>query len=120
MVSNPMNKLKYTIFLTIFFFAFLSSAAMATPPKIEFFLVKYDGYDCLNRAKTALIKSGFKIKSGTYKGEDRVGVNGQFKGAVGCSTEVPTAVVFVVSGPNYKTAHKLARRMQKNFMFANR
>jgi hypothetical protein len=96
---------------------FLSSiTAMATPPKVEFYLTKYDGKNCLIRAERALKESGFTITSGTFVGEDRVGVNGNFKGAVGCSSEVPTSVVFLVSGSDYKTASQLARQIQRNFM----
>jgi hypothetical protein len=101
-------------------FVSATGAAIAAAPKVEFFLVEYDGYSCLSRAETALINSGFKMKGGTYKGEDRVGINGEFKGAVGCSTEVPNAVVFVVSGPNYETARTLARTIQRNFMISGR
>lgn len=110
--------MKHKTLLSILLFILLSNAAIAAPPKLEFYLTKYNGYDCLGRAVSALRQAGFRIKRGTYQSEDRVGVKGKFKGAVGCSSEVPTAVVFVVSGPYYKTARRLARQIQGNFMRA--
>lgn len=92
-----------------------SISVFASPPKLEFFLTKYDGNNCTSRAVAALSAAGFEIKKGTYQGEDRVGVFGNYKGAVGCSSEVKNSVVFVVSGPDYKKAHTLARSIQKNF-----
>lgn len=89
---------------------------MAKAPYVEFFLTQYDGKRCLQRAEYALKKSGFKMKGGTFQGEDRVGVKGDFKGAVGCSTEAPTSVVFVVSGPKYNEAKRLGRLLQKYFL----
>lgn len=89
--------------------------AHAVAPQIEFYLTQYDGKNCLERAGTALKASGFRLKSGTYVSEDRVGVYGEYKGAVGCSSEVENSVVFVVSGPDYGTASDLARAMQRNF-----
>ena len=105
--------LKKVLLLTMFL---LPKEAFAAPPKIEFFMSKYDGYNCLSRAEKALKKSGFKMKKGSFSGEDRVGYLGNYKGAIGCSSEVRTSVVFVVAGPNYKDARALARKMQRNFM----
>jgi len=108
--------MKYGILFGLLFSA--ATVVNAAAPKVEFFLTKYDGRNCLARAKIALQASGFKMSNGTYQGEDRVGITGNFKGAVGCSTEVPTSVVFVVSGPDYNTAKKLARKMKASFIAA--
>lgn len=97
-------------------FLLISSQAMAEAPKLELYLVQYDGINCLKRAEYSLKESGFKLSSGTYKGEDRVGVNGNYKGAVTCSTEAPTSVVFTVAGDEYPKAKELARKLQYNFM----
>ncbi|WGZ93386.1 MAG: hypothetical protein QJT81_16455 [Candidatus Thiothrix putei] len=43
-------------------------------------------------------------------------VNGNYKGAVTCSTEAPTSVVFTVAGDEYPKAKELARKLQHNFM----
>lgn len=105
--------MKKTAFL---FLVLISSAAFAKPPMVEFFLTVYNGKNCIERAEYALKKSGFKSKGGTFSGEDRVGFQNDYKGAVGCSSEALTSVVFVVAGPSYPKAKKLARLLQKNFM----
>ena len=97
-------------------FSVFGSAVMAAPPMVEYFFVKYDGVDGLKRAEAAIQSAGFKLINGTYQGEDRVGVLGNYTAAIGCSTEYPTAVVFVVAGPDYKEAHKYARQMQDYFI----
>jgi hypothetical protein len=60
--------------------AILAGHANAAPPMTEFFLTKYDGKDCLARAASALTDVGFKATNGTFTGEDRVGVKGDYKG----------------------------------------
>jgi hypothetical protein len=97
-------------------FLLISSQAMAEAPKVEFFLTQYDGVNCLSRAENSLKQSGFEMTNGKYKGEDRVGVYGNYKGAIGCSTEIPTAVVFVVTGDEYNKIKDMARKLQYNFM----
>ncbi len=107
-------KIMTTLLLSCLFLA--ASAIVAEPPKVEFFLTRYDSKDCLNRAVKALGAAGFTLKKGTYQGEDRVGIQGEYTGAVGCSTEVPNAVVFVVSGPNYQQVKYMAQSIQSAFM----
>lgn len=92
------------------------SQATTEAPKIELYLVQYDGVNCLKRAEYSLKESGFTLSSGTYKAEDRVGIHGNYKGAVTCSSEAPTAVVFTVAGNEYSKARELARKLQYNFM----
>jgi hypothetical protein len=106
------NRIKILIVL----FSFLLSApALAEPPKVELYLTQYSGRDCLDRARAALRASGFIVTSGTYQGEDSVGAQGQYKGVVSCFTEVSGAVVFVVAGPSYEEAKRLAIKLQANF-----
>lgn len=101
--------------LTMLLLALLVSAtAFAKPPMMEFYWVKYGGGNCLELAGNALLKSGFKPKSGTFKGEDRVAVIGDYKGAVSCPKNMAAAFV-VVAGPNYKEANRLALQIKKNF-----
>ena len=110
--------MKRSIFLIIIF-AFLTigftTQSFAKNPMVEFFFVKFDGENGLKRAEVAIIKTGFKLVKGTYQGEDRVGVLGEYTAAVGLSTEYPTAVVFIVAGPDYQKCHKYGREIQTNF-----
>ena len=110
-----MKRIKFFSILLLFICA-CSSAALAKPPMVEFFFVKYDGIEGLKRAEAAIKATGFKLIQGTYQGEDRVGIRGDYTAAIGCSTEYPTAVVFVVAGPNYDEAKRLARELQRRFL----
>ena len=94
----------------------LPVSVMAAAPKVEYFLGQYEGKGCLDQAKTALIETGFTIKKGTYESEDSVGVQGNYKGVVGCSTDIQGLVLLIVSGPDYKTANRLASKLLSYFV----
>lgn len=94
----------------------LSLTLQAKAPLMEFFLSYYEGGNCLVRAQSALKSAGFTLGKSTFASEDVTGTKGEFKGAVGCSSEVPNSVVFIVAGNSYQEAKKLAMQIQDSFM----
>jgi len=116
--------------------SFLSFAAHAAPPTMEIYYHVYNGTDCSERADKALAAAGFEGKKGTFAQMDHVGAKGDYKGVVSCLNNKNNAaisakdaafhfvqadgqtinlVIFIVSGPAYKEANKLATEVKKSF-----
>jgi hypothetical protein len=70
---------------------------------------------CLERAKDAMIDSGFKITVSTEANEI-VGQNGDYKGVVACVGEAGDIAVFIVSGHSYPRSRQLAVKLKKKFL----
>ncbi len=70
---------------------------------------------CLERAKDAMIESGFKTVESTEANEI-VGQKGDYKGVVACIGEASDIAIFIVSGHSYPHARQLAVKLKKKFL----
>ena len=91
----------------------VANAAYATPPLVDY-QWKISSDACLDNAKRVLREAGFKRGDSTGKSEV-VGQKGEYKGVVACIGEGSEMAVFIVAGPNYSQAQKLAKEMKGNF-----
>jgi hypothetical protein len=69
---------------------------------------------CLERADSALTATGFN-PSGSTGEHEVVGIKGNYKGVIACIGRGSEIAVFMVAGPNYEQARKLAMKMKENF-----
>jgi len=70
---------------------------------------------CLERAKIAMLDSGFKTVASTGIAEV-VGQKGEYKGVVACIGEASDMAILIVSGKSYPQARKLAVKLKKQFL----
>jgi hypothetical protein len=70
---------------------------------------------CLERAKEAMINTGFEITASTET-QEVVGQKNNYKGVVACIGEFSDIAVFIVSGKSYPQARQLAVQLKKKFL----
>jgi len=101
------------ISVTIVLLVSEGGAYAASPPFIDYqWKVVLDA--CFKRATTTLTALGFK-PSGATGSSEIVGSKGDYKAVIACIGEAADIAVFMVAGPNYKEANKLALQMKKRF-----
>jgi hypothetical protein len=123
------------VLLTILF---ISGSLQAAAPTVELYYYVYDGNDSGERANNALKNAGFEITKGTFEQMDHVGVIGEYKGVITCLNnenntswsvaskdarfmflqkpgEKINLIIFIVAGPSYKEANRLALELKKFF-----
>ncbi|MFH0974953.1 MAG: hypothetical protein V1874_04130 [Spirochaetota bacterium] len=130
-------RLKYCLIAFLFVFCTFNTLHAAYP-YVELYYWVYNGKDSGERADQALKKAGFTPVAGTFQQMDHVGTYKDYTGVVVClnnennaslSTATKEArfmfmqkpgeninlIIFIVSGPNYKEANRLALELKKSF-----
>jgi hypothetical protein len=130
-------RLKYCLIAFLFIFCTFN-ALHAAYPYVELYYWVYNGKDSGERADQALKKAGFTLVAGTFQQMDHVGTYKDYTGVVvslnnennaSLSTATKEArfmfmqkpgeninlIIFIVSGPNYKEANRLALELKKSF-----
>jgi hypothetical protein len=107
--------MKYLNKLALVSMTFLAATGVvsASPPFVDY-QWKISSDDCLGNAKRVLREAGFKRGDSTGTSEV-VGLKGEYKGIVACIGEGSDVAVFIVAGPSYPQAQKLAKEMKRNF-----
>lgn len=106
--------MKYPTKLALVSMTFLAaSVTYASPPFVDY-QWKISSDACLENAKRVLREAGFKRSDSTGTHEV-VGMKGEYKGIVACVGEASDVAVFIVAGPSYPQAQKLAMEMKGNF-----
>jgi hypothetical protein len=107
--------MKYPIKLALVSLTFLAATGVvsASPPFVDY-QWKISSDACLENAKRVLREAGFKRSDSTGTSEV-VGLKGEYKGIVACIGEGSEIAVFIVAGPSYPPARKLAMEMKGNF-----
>lgn len=113
-VRRNITQLKLLSSLVLFL---MTGVVYAKPPFIDY-QWKFSPDACFIRANDAMVTAGFKTKATTEEPDgvnEVVGVKDDYKGVVACVGEGSEIAIFIVSGPNYEQARKLALKLKANF-----